>query len=401
MKVVIAPDSFKESLSAKQVSAAIYEGLARVWCDATFFCVPVADGGEGTVEALIDATEGKRVTVTVKDPRMRAVTACYGILGDRRTAVIEMAAASGLDHLEANERNPKRTTSYGTGELIRDALDQGIERLIVGLGGSATNDAGIGMLAALGARFLDHNGHSITLDGAGLSQLVEIDIRGLDPRLGNCDILVACDVDTPLCGEYGASAVFGPQKGASAADVALLDTALARFGALTRTLTGRDVASEAGSGAAGGMGAALLGYTNARLKPGVDLVLDAVGLAKLVADADLVFTGEGRIDFQSVRGKAPVGVARLAKRFGVPVVALAGCTGKSYQAVYECGIDAVFAAVPGAMPLQQALRDAALNLADLAENVARIWQLGVRTPAFACGETVRTKKQCPDADRIP
>lgn len=381
MKVVIAPDAFKESLSARQVATAIRDGLARVWCDAAFVCVPVADGGEGTVEALIDATGGRRVEVIVKDPRMRDVAACYGVLGDRRTAVIEMAAASGLHRVPIGARDPKQTSSYGTGELIHHALDHGVERLIVGLGGSATNDAGVGMLAALGAQFLDRNGTPIALTGVGLSQLVEIDIRGLDPRLRGCEILVACDVDTPLCGELGASAVFGPQKGADAEDVALLDKALQKFAAATRSTTGVDVIAQAGSGAAGGMGAALLGYTNARLESGVDLVLDAVGLAELVADADLVFTGEGRIDFQTAHGKTPVGVARLAKRFKAPVVALAGCTGHSYQAVYACGIDAVFAAVPDAMTLEQAMRDAALNLADLAENVARTWQLARRMPS--------------------
>ncbi len=378
MNVLIAPDAFKESLSAKQVAAAIREGLARVWHDAEFVCVPVADGGECTVEALIDATAGRRIEVIVKDPLMRDVVASYGILGDRRTAVIEIAAASGLHHLSADERDPKRTTSYGGGELVRHALDSGVERLIIGLGGSATNDAGVGMLAALGARFLDHNGASVALDGAGLSELADIDLRGLDPRLRACEILVACDVDNPLCGEDGASAVFAPQKGANAADVAFLDRALARFSALTLSVTGRDVAARAGTGAAGGIGFALLAYSDARLTPGVELVLDTIGLAKFVEKADLVFTGEGRIDFQTAHGKTPVGVARLAKRFGLPVVALAGCTGKSYEAVYDCGIDAVFTAMPRAMTVAEAMRNAAVHLADLAENVARIWQASRR-----------------------
>ncbi|HGS4650702.1 TPA: glycerate kinase [Vibrio cholerae] len=375
MKVVIAPDSFKESLTAKQVCDAIQAGLARVWHDAKFVAIPVADGGEGTVQSLVDATQGRLVEVKVMGPQGKRVEAFYGMLGDNQTAVIEMAAASGLHHVPLAQRDPKLTTSFGTGELIRHALDQGVTKLIIGLGGSATNDGGVGMLAALGARFTNADGDPIQLTGGGLRELTHIDLQDFDPRLQNCDILVACDVNNPLCGDKGASAVFGPQKGAMPEDVQLLDGALRQFGLLTEKVTGKMVLESAGAGAAGGMGAALLAYTQARLRPGIEIVLETVQLAYQVSDADLVITGEGRIDSQTVHGKTPMGVAKVAKRFDVPVLALCGCTGDNYQAVYQCGIDAVFAAVPRAMSLEDALKESDFNLADLAENVARLWVL--------------------------
>ncbi|EKF9516981.1 glycerate kinase [Vibrio cholerae] len=375
MKVVIAPDSFKESLTAKQVCDAIQAGLARVWHDAKFVAIPVADGGEGTVQSLVDATQGRLVEVKVMGPQGKRVEAFYGMLGDNQTAVIEMAAASGLHHVPLVQRDPKLTTSFGTGELIRHALDQGVTKLIIGLGGSATNDGGVGMLAALGARFTNADGDPIQLTGGGLRELTHIDLQDFDPRLQNCDILVACDVNNPLCGDKGASAVFGPQKGATPEDVQLLDGVLRQFGLLTEKVTGKMVLESAGAGAAGGMGAALLAYTQARLRPGIEIVLETVQLAHQVSDADLVITGEGRIDSQTVHGKTPMGVAKVAKRFDVPVLALCGCTGDNYQAVYQCGIDAVFAAVPRAMLLEDALKESDFNLADLAENVARLWVL--------------------------
>ncbi|ELJ8791959.1 TPA: glycerate kinase [Vibrio cholerae] len=375
MKVVIAPDSFKESLTAKQVCDAIQAGLARVWHDAKFVAIPVADGGEGTVQSLVDATQGRLVEVKVMGPQGKRVEAFYGMLGDNQTAVIEMAAASGLHHVPLAQRDPKLTTSFGTGELIRHALDQGVTKLIIGLGGSATNDGGVGMLAALGARFTNADGDPIQLTGGGLRELTHIDLQDFDPRLQNCDILVACDVNNPLCGDKGASAVFGPQKGATPEDVQLLDGALRQFGLLTEKVTGKMVLESAGAGAAGGMGAALLAYTQAILRPGIEIVLETVQLAHQVIDADLVITGEGRIDSQTVHGKTPMGVAKVAKRFDVPVLALCGCTGDNYQAVYQCGIDAVFASVPRAMSLEDALKESDFNLADLAENVARLWVL--------------------------
>lgn len=307
MKVVIAPDSFKESLTAKQVSESIKAGLARVWHDAEFVTVPVADGGEGTVQSLIDATQGQQVFTTVFDPLNKEVQAFYGILGDGETAVIEMAEASGLHLVPAEDRDPKLTSSFGTGQLIKHALDRGMQRLIIGLGGSATNDGGVGMLSALGVKFLDESGNAIATNGGGLINLASIDTSGLDVRLAQCEILVACDVDNPLCGEKGASATFGPQKGATTTDISVLDNALRKFGELTEQVTGKHVLTREGAGAAGGMGAALLGYTPARLQPGIEIVLETVKLADHVADADIVFTGEGRIDHQTAHGKTPMG----------------------------------------------------------------------------------------------
>ena len=373
MKVVIAPDSFKESLTAKQVSDAIKEGLARVWHDAEFVTVPVADGGEGTVQSLIDATHGEQVFTTVMSPLGNEVQAFYGILGDGETAVIEMAEASGLHLVPTDARDPKLTSSFGTGQLIKHALERGMQRLIIGLGGSATNDGGVGMLAALGVKFLDESGNAIATNGGGLIHLASIDVSGLDPRLAQCEVLVACDVNNPLCGEKGASAIFGPQKGATPSDVATLDNALHKFGTLTEKVTGKHVLTREGAGAAGGMGAALLGYTPARLQPGIEIVLETVKLAELVADADIVFTGEGRIDHQTAHGKTPMGVAKVAKQFNLPVIALAGCVGENFQAVYQCGIDAVFPCVPRAMSLADAMSEADTNVANLAENVARLW----------------------------
>lgn len=375
MKIVIAPDSFKECLSAQEVGLAIQHGLARVWPNAEYRIVPVADGGEGSAQSLVDASQGHFVTLKVTGPLGQSVQAKYGLTGDKSTAIIEMAEASGLHLVSPAQRQALDTTSYGTGELIKHALDSGIRKLIIGLGGSATNDAGVGMLSALGARFIDASDEPIVTTGRGLSDLCQIDTSSLDPRLQQSEILVACDVNNPLCGDNGASAVFGPQKGADAKEVALLDRNLKHFSELTKQVTQRDVLHASGSGAAGGMGAALLAYSNAILKPGVEIVLNAVGLESQLRGADLVITGEGRIDSQTVQGKTPMGVAQVAKLSGIPVIALCGCTGDGYQAVYECGIDAVFSVVPRAMELPVALAEAEINISDVAENVARVYSM--------------------------
>jgi len=376
MKIVIAPDSFKESLTAKEVCIAIENGFRRVFPQAEYCCVPVADGGEGTVQSLVDATNGQIQTLTVTGPLGKPVSAFYGLLGDNsHTAVIEMAAASGLHHVPDSLRDPKKTSSYGTGELIKAALDQGSKKIIIGLGGSATNDGGIGMLAALGIQFTDQHEHSIDANGAGLASIENINIDALDPRLSDCEVLVACDVDNPLCGERGASAVFGPQKGATSADIETLDNGLRHYGKCIQEQFNIDVLHQAGAGAAGGMGAALLAFTNAQLKPGIELVLDAVNLQGYMSNTDLVITGEGRIDEQTIYGKTPMGVAKVAKNDAIPVIAVAGSLGHNHQKVYECGIDAVFSATPGAMSLQQAFAQANDNLENLAENIAHIWQL--------------------------
>lgn len=375
MKIVIAPDSFKESLTAKQVCQAIENGLRRVWEDADIVHAPVADGGEGTVQSLVDATQGQIVKLRATGPLGQKVDAFYGLLGDKTTAVIEMAAASGLHHVAPAQRDPKVTSSYGTGELIRHALDHGAEKIILGLGGSATNDGGIGMMTALGAKFLDNEGKEVESNGAGLAEIADIDISMLDPRFTSSEILVACDVDNPLCGTKGASAIFGPQKGANEKDVFFLDSAMHNYGVQVERVLGKSIIHAAGAGAAGGMGGALLGFTKATLRSGIDIIMETLQLSEKVREADLVITGEGRMDWQTVYGKAPIGVAQIAKQTNIPVIAMVGCVGENYQAVYEHGIDAVFTAIPRVFATETAFAEADINLTNLAENVARAWRI--------------------------
>ncbi|WJH22397.1 glycerate kinase [Edwardsiella ictaluri] len=374
MKVVIAPDSFKESLSAMQVAQAIEQGFREIYPDANYLLLPMADGGEGTVDAMVAATGGQRIAQTVTGPLGQPVAAFFGWLGDGGTAVIEMAAASGLHLVPPGQRDPSITTSYGTGELILAALDRGARRLILGIGGSATNDGGAGMMQALGARLSDAQGEALAYGGGALGELAHIDLTGLDARLAQTDILVACDVDNPLCGPQGASAVFGPQKGATPEQVRRLDTALHRYGTLLEQVSGRSVLRVAGSGAAGGMGAALCSLLNARLRPGIEIVTDALDLAQAVQGASLVITGEGRIDSQTVHGKTPIGVARVAKAAGVPVIALAGGMTPDYGVVHSHGLDAVFSVLCRVSPLEEVLAQAHDNLRVTARNVAAVWR---------------------------
>ncbi|EQB4818598.1 TPA: glycerate kinase [Citrobacter amalonaticus] len=375
MKIVIAPDSFKESLSAMQVATAIEQGFREIYPDAQYVKLPMADGGEGTVESMVEATEGHYHFIDVTGPLGTPVQARWGILGDGKTAVIEMAAASGLHHVPPEHRNPLLTTSYGTGELILAALDRGVEHIILGIGGSATNDGGAGMLQALGIDLLDENGDALPEGGGALSKLATIDTSHADPRLKTVSITVACDVNNPLCGPTGASAIFGPQKGATEAMVAALDGALAVYGKRLQEFTGRDVMNAPGAGAAGGMGAALLGLLGADLKPGVEIVINALQLECLVADASLVITGEGRLDSQSICGKTPIGVARCAKRYQKPVIALAGGLTQDHQIVHEHGLDAVFSVLTRIATLPEALEDAEYNLRISARNIASVWKL--------------------------
>lgn len=375
MKIVIAPDSFKESLSAMQVATAIEQGFREIYPDAQYVKLPMADGGEGTVESMVEATEGHYHFIDVTGPLGTPVQARWGMLGDGKTAVIEMAAASGLHHVPPEHRNPLLTTSYGTGELILAALDRGVEHIILGIGGSATNDGGAGMLQALGIDLLDENGDALPEGGGALSKLATIDTSHTDPRLKTVSITVACDVNNPLCGPTGASAIFGPQKGATEAMVAALDGALAVYGKRLQEFTGRDVMNAPGAGAAGGMGAALLGLLGADLKPGVEIVINALQLECLVADASLVITGEGRLDSQSICGKTPIGVARCAKRYQKPVIALAGGLTQDHQIVHEHGLDAVFSVLTRIATLPEALEDAEYNLRISARNIASVWKL--------------------------
>ncbi|MCQ9124054.1 glycerate kinase [Rodentibacter caecimuris] len=375
MKIVIAPDSFKESLTALEVATAIEIGFKRVFPDAEYVKLPMADGGEGTVQSLVDATQGKIVDAEVTAPLGEKIKSFFGLSGDGKTAIIEMAAASGLHLVPPEKRNPLITTSYGTGELIKHALDLGVEKFILGIGGSATNDGGVGMLQALGMQCLDAQGKQIGFGGAQLINLERMDAKGLDPRLQNVHIEVACDVNNPLCGERGASAIFGPQKGATAEMVQQLDCALAHFAKIAKWDGGKDIAELAGAGAAGGMGGGLLLLPNVQLKAGVQIVLENLRLADYVQDADYVITGEGRMDAQSIMGKTPIGVARTAKQFNKPVIAIVGCLREDYDVVYAHGIDAVFPIIRQLGELSEVLKQGEQNLISAAQNVARLLAL--------------------------
>lgn len=373
MKIVIAPDSFKESLTAKQVASTI----ARAWRghhpDAEIIEVPMADGGEGTTQSLIDALGGSWIERSVSGPLGHPVAARYGMVDD--LAIIEMAEASGLHRVPPAQRNPMVTCSRGTGELMVDALDRGANKIILGLGGSATNDAGVGMLKALGVRFSGDNGWPLSPGGGGLGALTDIDISQLHPRLEQVEIVLACDVDNPLTGKRGASAVFGPQKGASPEQVEVLDHALGHFAECVERQLSVSVAQRSGAGAAGGMGAALLAFTNAKLRPGVALVGDTLNLAEHCQGADLVITGEGRMDGQSIAGKTPVGVAKIAKAAGVKrVIAIAGSLGADVAEVYGYGIDAVFDCVDAIEPLEVVLANAEHKLWRVSDALARFSQ---------------------------
>lgn len=376
MKVVVAPDSYKGSLSAVAVAEAMERGVRAVFPEAKVIKFPIADGGEGTVEALIVATGGRAIETEVHGPLGERVLARWGVLGGGGTAVIEMAAASGLPLVPPGKRDPRVTSTRGTGELIRAALDAGLRHLVIGIGGSATNDGGAGMARALGARFLDAEGRELPEGGGALARLARIDIQGLDVRLAETEILVACDVDNPLTGPRGASAVYGPQKGASPAMARELDAALARYGEIARDATGRDVAAHPGAGAAGGLGAGLLYFTRAQLRPGVEMVLEATGFDGRIRDADLLITGEGRTDFQTAMGKAPVGVAAAAKRHGVPVVCLSGGLGEGADDVLARGIDAVASTIPAPMTLEEAVAHGAALVEAAAARVCRLIEIG-------------------------
>lgn len=376
MKIVIAPDSYKESLTAMEVATAIENGFHQVFPDATYIKLPMADGGEGTVQSLVDATGGRIVKENVTGPLGQTVEGFYGLLGDGSTAVIEMAAASGLHLVSPAQRNPLKTTTYGTGELIKAALDHGAKHIIVGIGGSATNDGGLGMAQALGAKLLDESGAQLGNGGGELGQLASIDLAELDPRLASVHLEVACDVDNPLCGPKGASAVFGPQKGADAAMIATLDANLSHYADIIERDLGKSVRDAAGAGAAGGLGAALIGLLNGDLRPGIEIVMDAVKLSQVVSDADLVITGEGRIDSQTIHGKTPIGVARCAKRFDRKVIGIAGCMSADYAVVHDYGLDAVFAVVNAVVTLEEALANAQENVTITARNVAALYKLG-------------------------
>ncbi len=378
MKIVIAPDSFKGSLTALQVAEAMEVGLQRVFPDATIEKVPMADGGEGTVQSLVDATGGEILTAQVMDPLGNTIDAQYGVLGDGVTAVIEMAEASGLTLVPLDKRDPRVTTTYGTGELIRSALAHGCRKLIIGIGGSATNDGGAGMAQALGAKLLTASGEQIKPGGGHLATLNSIDLSELDPRITETETVVACDVNNPLTGEQGASYVYGPQKGATREIIEMLDANLAHFDKILQRDLSKSVGNVPGAGAAGGLGAGLMAFVDASLKSGIEIVTEAAQLSKRLADADLVITGEGQINFQTVFGKTPVGVARVAKTHNIPVIAIAGSIADDSDGVYDAGIDAMIDIVPEPMPLETAIENATALTEIAAERAGRMVAAGIK-----------------------
>ena len=378
MKIVIAPDSYKESLSALEVATQIELGFREIFPDAQYVKLPMADGGEGTVQAMIEATQGRRVEVEATGPLGQRIRSFYALTGDGATAMIEMAAASGLELVPPAQRNPELTTSYGTGELIAAALDAGARHLILGLGGSATNDAGAGMLQALGVKLLDAAGNDLPRGAAALARLERIDVSGLDARLAACTVEVACDVDNPLTGERGASAIFGPQKGATPAIVQSLDAGLKHFAQIVLRDLGVDVDGVPGAGAAGGMGAAMLAFLHGQLRPGCEIIAQAVGLEEAVRDADLVITGEGRIDQQTIFGKTPFGVATVARKHGKPVIGIAGSLGANAHVVHDHGIDAIFSVLSKVCSIEEAMAEARHNVHCAARNIAAVLAMGQR-----------------------
>ena len=377
MKIVIAPDSFKGSLTALQAAEAIEKGLRDIFPAAEIKKMPMADGGEGTVQSLVDATGGRRLVERVVNPLGNEIEAEYGILGDRTSAVIEMAAASGLTLVPSDRRNPLESTTYGTGQLIKAALDRGCRKLIIGIGGSATNDGGAGMAEALGAKLLTSGGQPISPGGGGLGALDTINVSDLDSRIAATATVVACDVDNPLTGKNGAAYVYGPQKGATLEMIENLDANLAHFASIVQRDMGKVVGEIPGAGAAGGLGAGLIAFLDAELKSGVDIVIDAVQLEKQLEGASLVVTGEGEINFQTVFGKTPVGVAKLAKAHGIPVIAIAGSISNGAEDVHKSGIDAIIDIVPAPMPLESAVENAFDLTVKAAERAARFISIGM------------------------
>lgn len=355
MKVVIAIDSLKGSLSSMEAGMAIKDGILAAKPDAEVIVKPLADGGEGTTDALIEGMNGERIDLTVTGPMHTPVDAYYGYLKDTNTAIMEMASAAGITLVPDSEKNPLLATSYGVGEMINDAIQRGCRNFIIGIGGSVTNDGGIGMLKALGVRFLDENGEDAGEGGQALAKIARIDVSGMNPLLKECHIQVACDVNNPLCGKNGSTYVYGPQKGVTEDMKKTLDEAMAHFARVTSETLENDYMNTPGAGAAGGLGYAFLAYTGAALTPGIELILDAVGLEEELSGADVVVTGEGRLDFQTAMGKAPVGVARLAKKYNAKVIAFAGSVTKEATACNKEGIDAFFPILRGVCTLAEAM----------------------------------------------
>jgi len=375
MKFVLAPDSFKESMTASEVADAMERGIKKIIPDAECVKVPMADGGEGTVQSLVDATKGKLFKTLVMGPLGVETLAVFGVLGDKKTAILDMASASGLDLVPIKKRNPLLTTTYGTGQLIKAALDIGVNHLIIGIGGSATNDGGAGMIQALGAKMLTKDNEEIDLGGGYLNLLAKIDLSGLDKRLKTTKIEVACDVNNPLTGPNGASYIFGPQKGATVEMVKTLDDNLKHYAKIIKQELGLDVEKTPGAGAAGGLGAGLLAFLCAELKRGIDLVTTQTKLKEKMKGADYVFTGEGSIDGQTLYGKTPLGVALIAKEYKIPVIAFAGRIGDGIQPLYDQGISSIIGILSEAGTIDKALEKGPENVERTCENITRIISL--------------------------
>lgn len=370
--IVLAPDSFKESMTAKEVCEAMERGIRKANSQIRCIHVPMADGGEGTMQSLVDATGGRVYSKEVVGPLGNNVVAEYGILGNGEIGVIEMASASGIHLVDSEKRNPLITTTFGTGQLIKACLDKGVKKLLIGIGGSATNDGGAGFIQALGGRLLDENGDDLSYGGGALAKLHTIDLSNLDERLKYVSVEVACDVNNPLCGKEGASYVFGPQKGATREMIEILDQNLSHYAEVIKEQLGKDVISKAGAGAAGGLGAGLMAFLDVKLKNGIEMVIEYANLEEKVRDADMVWTGEGSIDFQTQYGKTPLGVAMIAKKYNKPVIALAGRVGNDIDVLYDKGIDAIFGIMRGVTSIEEALVKGPENVEKTSENIIRL-----------------------------
>lgn len=370
--IVLAPDSFKESMTAKEVCEAMERGIRKANSQIRCIHVPMADGGEGTMQSLVDATGGRVYSKEVVGPLGNNVVAEYGILGNGEIGVIEMASASGIHLVDSEKRNPLITTTFGTGQLIKACLDKGVKKLLIGIGGSATNDGGAGFIQALGGRLLDENGDDLSYGGGALAKLHTIDLSNLDERLKYVSVEVACDVNNPLCGKEGASYVFGPQKGATREMIEILEQNLSHYAEVIKEQLGKDVISKAGAGAAGGLGAGLMAFLDVKLKSGIEMVIEYANLEEKVRDADMVWTGEGSIDFQTQYGKTPLGVAMIAKKYNKPVIALAGRVGNDIDVLYDKGIDAIFGIMRGVTSIEEALVKGPENVEKTSENIIRL-----------------------------
>ena len=375
LTILLAPDSFKESMTAKEVCEAMEKGIKKVNKNIKCIQVPMADGGEGTLQSLVDATGGNIYSLKVVGPLGKEVDAFYGMLGDGQTGMLEMASASGIHLVPIENRNPLITTTYGTGQLIKACLDYGVKKLLIGIGGSSTNDGGAGVVQALGGRLMDEKGNELGFGGGELSKLHTIDLTDFDPRLKNIVVEVACDVNNPLCGDKGASKVFGPQKGATAEMIEVLDNNLRYYAGIVKEQLDKDVLEVPGAGAAGGLGAGLMVFLNGSLKKGIELVIEYTKLEEKIKLADMVWTGEGSIDFQTQYGKTPLGVATIAKKYNKPVIAFAGRVGENIEVLYEKGIDSIFSIMKEMTTLEEALLKGKENIEKTAENVVRLMSL--------------------------